>query len=60
MLKARDGDFFISDWLQNRSGKIPWHFGNLFIILAVPKQLQIECKGWVEKTNAIGLKATAG
>ena len=73
MLKAKDGDFFISDWLRNRntveflgiweSVKNPnFNYGEFAIIKSQAglNNYKISVKEWVEKTNAIGLKATAG
>ena len=73
MLKAKDGDFFISDWLRNRNTveflgiweKIynpNFNYGEYAIIRnkAGLNNYKISVKEWVEKTNAIGLKATAG
>lgn len=73
MLKAKEGEFFISNWLRNR---------NTLEFLAVWEQIynpdfncaefdtiksqaglnsfRIGVREWVERTNAIGLKATAG
>lgn len=33
MLKSKDGDFFVSDWLRNRNTIEFWEFGKKFIIL---------------------------
>ncbi len=73
MLKAKDGDFFISDWLRNRNTveflgiweKIHnpnFNYGEFAIIRSKAglHNYKISVKEWVEKTNAIGLKATAG
>ena len=73
MLKAKDGDFFISDWLRNRNTveylgiweKIhnpDFNYGEFAIIRnqAGLNSYKISVKEWVEKTRAIGLKATAG
>ncbi len=73
MLKAKDGDFFISDWLRNRNtveflgiwesvNNPDFNYGEFAIIrsLAGLNSYKISVKDWVEKTNAIGLKATAG
>lgn len=32
MLKAKDGDFFIADWLRNRNTVEFWVFGKVFTI----------------------------
>lgn len=73
MLKAKDGDFFISDWLRNRNTveflgiweKIHnpnFNYGEFAAIRnkAGLHNYKISVKEWVAKTNAIGLKATAG
>ena len=73
MLKAKDGDFFISDWLRNRNtveflgiweniNNPNFNYGEFAIIKgqAGLNSYKISVKEWVEKTNAIGLKATAG
>jgi len=73
MLKAKDGNFFISDWLRNRNTveflgiwetvyNPDFNYGEYAIIksLAGLNNYKISVKEWVEKTNAIGLKATAG
>ncbi len=73
MLKAKDGDFFISDWLRNRNTveflgiwerihNPHFNYGEFAIIRdkAGLHSYKISVKEWVEKTNAIGLKATAG
>ena len=73
MLKAKDGDFFISDWLRNRhtveylgvweSVYNPnFNYGEFATIKshAGLDSYKLSVKEWVEKTNAIGLKATVG
>ena len=73
MLKAKDGDFFISDWLRNRNTieylgiwetvyNPNFNYGEFAIIKSQAglNSYKISVKEWVEKTNAIGLKATAG
>src|SRR3989337_199853 len=73
MLKAKDGDFFVSDWLRNRNTveflgiweKVynpNFNYGEFAIIKSQAglNNYKISVKEWVEKTNAIGLKATAG
>jgi hypothetical protein len=73
MLKAKDGDFFISDWLRNRNTveflgiweKIhnpDFNYGEFAIIRnqAGLNNYKISVKEWTKKTKAIGLKATAG
>ena len=71
MLKAKDGDFFISDWLRNRNTveylgiwesvyNPSFNYGEFAIIKSQAglNSYKISVKEWVEKTNAIGLKAT--
>jgi hypothetical protein len=73
MLKAKDGDFFISDWLRNRNTveflgiweriyNPSFNYGEFAIIKSKAglNNYKISAKEWVEKTNAVGLKATAG
>jgi hypothetical protein len=73
MLKAKDGDFFISDWLRNRNTVEflgIWEFvhnpdfnsGEFAIIKSQAglNSYKLSVKEWVEKTHAIGLKASAG
>ncbi|NIM11692.1 MAG: KilA-N domain-containing protein [Candidatus Aminicenantes bacterium] len=73
MLKAKDGDFFVSDWLRNRNTveylgiweKIhnpDFNYGEFDLIKSQAglHSYKISVKEWVAKTNAIGLKATAG
>jgi hypothetical protein len=73
MLKAKDGDFFISDWLRNRNTveflgiwerihNPSFNCGEFAIIKSKAglNNYKLSVKEWVEKTNAIGLKATAG
>jgi hypothetical protein len=73
MLKAKDGEFFISDWLRNRNTveflgiweKIhnpSFNYGEFAIIKSKAglHNYKISVKEWVSKTNAIGLRASAG
>ncbi|MFH1545976.1 MAG: KilA-N domain-containing protein [Patescibacteria group bacterium] len=73
MLRAKDGDFFISDWLRNRNtveflgiwervNNPNFNYGEFAIIKSQAglNSYKISVKEWVKKTNAIGLKATAG
>ena len=73
MLKAKDGDFFISDWLRNRNtveflgiwesiNNPNFNYGEFAIIKnkAGLNNYKISVKDWAEKTKAIGLKATTG
>ena len=73
MLKAKDGDFFISDWLRNRNtveflgiwesvNNPDFNYGEFAIIKSQAglNSYKLSVKEWVEKTNAIGLQAKAG
>ena len=73
MLKAKDGDFFISDWLRNRNtveflgiwekvNNPNFNYGEFAIIKSQAglNSYKISVKEWVNKTNAIGLRATTG
>ncbi|MCF8068854.1 MAG: KilA-N domain-containing protein [Desulfobacterales bacterium] len=73
MLKAKDGDFFISDWLRNRNTveflgiwesvhNPDFNYGEFAIIKSQAglNSYKISVKEWVEKTKAIGLTAKAG
>jgi len=73
MLKAKDGDFFISDWLRNRNTveflgiwesvhNPDFNYGEFATIKtqAGLNSYKISVKEWVEQTNAIGLRASAG
>ena len=70
MLKAKDGDFFISDWLRNRNTleflgvwekmyNPNFNYGEFAIIKSQAglNSYKISVKEWVVKTNAIGLHA---
>lgn len=73
MLHAKDGDFFISDWLRNRNTveflgiwerlyNPDFNSGEFAIIKSQVglNSYKLSVKDWVGKTNAIGLRATAG
>jgi KilA-N domain len=73
MIKAKDGDFFISDWLRNRNTiefigiwesvyNPNFNYGEFAIIKSQAglNSYKLSVKEWVEKTNAIGIKATTG
>ncbi len=73
MLKAKDGDFFISDWLRNRNTvefldiwervhNPRFNYGESAIIKSQVglNRYKLSAKEWVAKTNAIGIRATAG
>ena len=67
MLKSKDGDFFVSDWLRNRNTieflgiweeihNPNFNYGEFAIIKSQAglNSYKISVKEWVEKTNAIG------
>ena len=73
MLKTKDGDFFISDWLRNRNTieflgiweeiyNPNFNYGEFAIIKsrAGLNSYKISVKEWVKRTNAIGIIAKAG
>ena len=73
MLKAKDGDFFISDWLRNRNTieylgiweKIHnpnFNYGEYATITSKSglNSYKLSVKEWSNKTNAIGLVAKTG
>jgi len=73
MIKAKEGDFFISDWLRNRNtveylgiwesiNNPLFNYGEFATIKSMSglHSYKISAREWIEKTNAIGIKATAG
>ena len=73
MLKSKDGDFFVSDWLRNRNTieflgiweeihNPNFNSGELAIIKSQAglNSYKISVKEWTEKTNAIGIISKAG
>lgn len=73
MLRAKDGDYFISDWLRNRNTveflgvwervhNPAFNYGEFATIRnqAGLNSYRLSVKEWVEKTGAIGLRASAG
>ena len=73
MLKAKDGDFFVTDWLRNRNTleyigiweqvyNPDFNYGEFAIIKSKAglNNFKISVKEFVAKTNAIGLQAKAG
>jgi hypothetical protein len=73
MIKAKDGDFFISDWLRNRNtleyigaweslNNPDFNYGEFAIIKEKSglNNFKVSVKEWVEKTNAVGLYAKTG
>lgn len=73
MLKAKDGDFFISDWLRNRNTveflgiwervhNPDFNYGEFARIRSQAglNSYKITAKQWIEKTGAIGLVSKSG
>ena len=73
MLKAKDGAFFISDWLRNRNtleylsiwesiNNPTFNYGEFAIIKSQAglNSYKISVKEWVAKTGAIGIRAKTG
>jgi hypothetical protein len=73
MIKAKDGDFFISDWLRNRNtleyigiweevNNPSFNYGEFAIIKNKSglNNFKISVKEFVEKTKAISLQAKTG
>ena len=73
MLKAKDGDFFITDWLRNRNTleyigiweqvyNPNFNYGEFAIIKSQSglNSFKISVKEFVEKTNAISIQAKSG
>ena len=73
MLKSKDGEFFISDWLRNRNTieflgiweelhNPNFNYGEFAIIKshAGLNSYKISVKEWSEKTNSIGIVAKTG
>jgi hypothetical protein len=73
MLRSKDGEFFISDWLRNRNTleylgiwervhNPVFNWGEFAIIKshAGLNSYKISVKEWVAKTHAIGIQAKAG
>lgn len=73
MLRAKDGDFFIADWLRNRNTveflgvwervhNSDFNYGEFATIRSQAglNSYRISVKDWVEKTGAVGLRASAG
>jgi len=73
MIKAKDGDFFVTDWLRNRNTleyigiweqvyNPIFNYGEFAIIKnkAGLNNFKISAKELIEKTNAISIQAKAG
>jgi len=73
MVRNKDGDFFVADWLRNRNtveflgiwesmNNPDFNYGEFAIIKSKVglNNYKLSVKEWSEKTNAIGLRAIAG
>lgn len=73
MIKAKDGEFFISDWLRNRNtleflsvweqlNNPNFNYGEFAIISSKAglNSFKVSVKEWIEKTNAVGITAKTG
>jgi hypothetical protein len=73
MMKAKDGEFFIADWLRNRNTveflgiwetvhNLDFNYGEFATIKSQAglHSYKISVKEWASKTNAVGLIAKAG
>ena len=73
MIKSKDGNFFVTDWLRNRNTieflgiweelhNPNFNYGEFAIIKSQAglNNYKLSVKEWVEKTNAIGLISKAG
>jgi len=73
MIKAKDGDFFVTDWLRNRNtleylgiweqvNNESFNYGEFATIKSKSglNNFKISVKEFAERTNAIGLQAKAG
>ena len=73
MLKSKDGNFFVTDWLRNRNTieflgvweelhNPDFNYGEFAIIKSQAglNSYKLSVKEWVEKTNSIGIKAKTG
>ena len=73
MLKSKDGNFFVTDWLRNRNTieflgiweelhNPNFNYGEFAIIKSQSglNSYKLSVKEWVEKTNAIGITSKTG
>lgn len=73
MLRSKDGDFFVTDWLRNRNTieflgiwervhNPNFNYGEFALIKSQSglNSYKINVKEWVEKTNAMGIQAKTG
>ena len=73
MLKSKDGNFFVTDWLRNRNTiefmgiweelhNPNFNYGEFAMIKSQAglNSYKLSVKEWIEKTNAIGITSKAG
>jgi len=73
MLKSKDGNFFVTDWLRNRNTieflgiweelhNPNFNYGEFAIIKSQAglNSYKLSVKEWVQKTNAVGITSKAG
>jgi hypothetical protein len=73
IIKAKDGDFFISDWLRNRNtveflgiweqiNNPNFNYGEFAIVKSFVglNNYKLSVKEWINKTGSVGLKAFSG
>jgi len=73
MIKAKNGEYFVADWLRNRNTieflgiwerihNETFNYGEFDVIKSQVglNRFRISAKEWILRTNAIGLRATAG
>jgi len=73
MIKAKDGDFFVSDWLRNMNtldylaawenlNNADFNYGEFAVIRSESggNRYKISVKEWVNRTNSIGITAKTG
>ena len=73
MIKAKNGDYFVADWLRNRNTieflgiwerihNENFNYGEFDVIKSQVglNRFRISAKEWILRTNAIGMRATAG
>ena len=73
MIKSKDGNFFVTDWLRNRNTieflgiweelhNTNFNYGEFAIIKSQSglNSYKLSVKEWVEKTNAVGIVSKAG
>lgn len=73
IVRSKDGDFFVADWLRNRNtieflgiwesmNNPDFNYGEFAIIKSKVglNNYKLSVKEWTDKTNAIGIRAVAG